>query len=86
MGTPAHRTAQDRVLVVRQQELPFGILVGGPVGIHHCVAAMVAEVSQASLGALRPLTEGAYMRGSERLPVVSLGRLADLPQFSSAAS
>jgi twitching motility protein PilI len=85
MGTPARRTAQDRILVVRQQELPFGILVGGPVGIHHCTENMAAQVSAASLGALGPLVEGGYMRGIERLPVISLGRLSDLPQFASAA-
>jgi twitching motility protein PilI len=86
MGTPARRTAQDRILVVRQQELPFGILVGGPVGVHHCTENMAAQVSAASLGPLGPLVEGGYMRGIERLPVISLGRLSELPQFASAAA
>jgi twitching motility protein PilI len=84
MGTPARRTAQDRVLVIRQQELAFGILVGGPVGIHHCVASMGIQVSTTDLGALGPLVEGGYARGPERLPVVNLGGLAELPQFACA--
>jgi twitching motility protein PilI len=85
-GTPTRRTAQERVLVVRQEELPFGILVGGPVGIHHCQANMAITVSPGTCGALGPLIEGGYLRGTERLPVANLGRLTALPQLASAAA
>lgn len=86
IGTPSRRTALERVLVVRQEELPFGVLVGGPVGIHHCQATMAVRVSPNAYGALSPLLDGGYLRGAERLPVVNLARLRDLPQFGSAAA
>lgn len=83
---PSRRTTQERVLVVRQEELPFGVLVGGPVGIHHCQATMAVEVSPDAYGALSPLLDGGYLRGTEPLPVVNLTRLPTLPPFGSAAA
>jgi twitching motility protein PilI len=85
-GTPTRRTDQERVLVVRQEELPFGILVGGPVGIHHCQASMAVNPSPAAFGPMAPLIEGGFLRESEHLPVANLARLAALPQFASAAA
>jgi len=85
LGSPARRTAQDRILVVRHEELAFGMLVGGPVGIHHCTAAMTAEPSLAGLGALGTLVNGGYSRGTERLALVDLCGLRALPQFAAAA-
>jgi twitching motility protein PilI len=85
-GTPTRRTDQERVLVVRQEELPFGILVGGPVGIHHCQATMAVNPSPAAFGPMAPLIEGGFLRESEHLPVANLARLAALPQFASAAA
>jgi len=72
--------------VVRQEELPFGILVGGPVGIHHCQASMAVNLSPAGFGPMAPLIEGGFLRESEHLPVANLARLAALPQFASAAA
>ena len=85
-GTPSRRTSQDRVLVVRQDEFSFGILVGGPVGIHRCQADMATEVSPRARGRFGPLVDGGYLRGSEQLPVINLGHLPALPQFASAAA
>jgi twitching motility protein PilI len=85
-GVPRRRTGEDQVLVVRQEEFPFGILVGGPVGIHHCQAAMAVEVDMRASRRFGPLIDGGYLRGSEHLPVVNLERLSNLPQFASAAS
>lgn len=84
-GTPVKRSAKNRVLVVRQEEFPFGVLVADVVGIRHF------EISARTTGlpdlepALAPLVTEGFRRGGEVYPVFSPHRLGRDERFGIAA-
>jgi twitching motility protein PilI len=65
----------DRILVVRQEDIPCGLLVNGAIGIRHCEIASRLEDPPAGLGVLKPFVEGAFPLDGEAVPVLALDRL-----------
>lgn len=83
---PTTRSPKNRVLVAREAEVPFGLLVGDVTGIRRFHAAAVGPDLPDVHNAIRPLIVGSFLLGSERCPVFSLRRMAQDARLSSAAA
>ncbi|WP_295388069.1 chemotaxis protein CheW [uncultured Thiodictyon sp.] len=80
-GAPTRRDA-DRVLVVRQEGLPCGLVASEVIGIRRfAVTERVAE-SPAELGVLWPFAEAAFPLADTLVPVIALERLLGAPLMS----
>ncbi|NEV61545.1 chemotaxis protein CheW [Thiorhodococcus minor] len=76
---------RERVLVVRQEEMPCGLLVSEAIGMRYIKNGdRVNEVSDA-LGPARPYVDASYLLDASPLPVVRLGRMMGDPLFNAAA-
>lgn len=84
-GSATQRNVRNRVLVVRQEEFPFGLLVGEVVGIRHFETSCRGEMPKIEPG-LAALTVGSFRQGDELYPILSAVRLAEDPRFISAAA
>lgn len=85
-GTPGVARARSRVLVVRQEELPFGLLVGDVIGIRNFEATARVEEAPMPDDALGPFVIAGFKLGEEMYPVFSLERLALDVRFNQAAA
>lgn len=87
-GAPTPRHPKNRVLVVRHEESPFGLLVGDVVGIRHFQESAGSASSSESAGdtGIDGLLTGSFSLGQDRCPVMSLGRLGHDARFSFAAA
>jgi twitching motility protein PilI len=74
-GGAAVRRSAERVLVVREQDLPCGLVATEVSGIRRLVAAQWAPEVPADLGVLRPFAQGAFPFGGVPVPVIALDRL-----------
>jgi twitching motility protein PilI len=79
-GVPARRDS-DRVLVVRQDELPCGLVVSEAIGIRHFETTRRIGEPPAGLGVLKPFAESAFLLADERVPVLALNRLIADPML-----
>lgn len=85
-GVSTARNPRNRVLVVRQEDFPFGLLVSEVVGIRHYETGAY-DPQAPELGAgVDELLEGSFSRGEECYPVFSLLRLALHARFKLAAA
>lgn len=75
LGDGALRHESQRVLVVRQGELPCGLAVSQTVGIRHCEIDRSGGEPPGDLGILKPFVDSAYPLGDETVPVLALDRL-----------
>lgn len=84
MATP--RSPKNRVLVVRQDEFPFGLLVTDVVGIRHFDAAARRDTITGLPEALQPFVVGGFGVEPEAYPVFSLRTLGEDAQFGLVAA
>jgi twitching motility protein PilI len=83
---PTVRNPKNRVLVVRDAEVPFGLLVSDVTGIRRFDAAAVRQDLPDLHGAIRPLVTGSFSVGTEQYPVFSLRRMAQDARLNLAAA
>jgi twitching motility protein PilI len=83
-GVPVRRES-DRVLVVRQEESPCGIVVSEAIGIRHFETTRRIDAPTAELGVLGPYAESAFPLAGETVPVLALGRLVAGPLLADVA-
>ena len=77
-GVPTRRDA-DRVLVVRQEGAPCGLVVSEVIGIRHLVVSQRLAAAPAGLGVLGPLVQAAFPLAGGVVPVIALERLLSGP-------
>lgn len=85
-GTQTSRNARNRILVVRRDEFPLGLLVGDVTGIRHFETQMQEARVPAQPTGLEPLVVGGFDLGKGYYPVVSLRQLTLDGRFSLAAA
>lgn len=87
-GSPTPRNPKNRVLVVRHEESPFGLLVGDVVGIRHFQESARSAPSGEAGGDsdIDRLLTGSFSVGQDRYPVMSLSRLGQDARFGLAAA
>jgi twitching motility protein PilI len=85
-GLPTPRNAKNRVLVARQEEFLFGLLVRDLSGIRHFQPSAQGELPPGLKNSLRSLVAGCFAAQGESYPVFSLRRLAQDTGFNLAAA
>jgi twitching motility protein PilI len=77
---------RQRVLVVRQDGLPCGLVVSEAIGMRYIKNGdRVADVPE-GLGPSKPYVDASYLLDSAPIPVIRLGRFMGDPVFSAAMS
>jgi len=84
-GEHSSRRDTDRILVVRQEEPPCGLLVSAAIGIRHFEADSRRPESPPGLDILAPFVDAAYLLDGESVPVLALDRLMSDPLLNAAA-
>lgn len=79
------RGPSNRVLVVRQEAFPFGLLVGSVAGIRHFDSS-AQEAPAALEPGLEPLVVGSFRQGDSEIPIFSASRLAGDGRFALAVA
>lgn len=69
----------DRILVVRQDGIPCGLLVTEAIGIRHLELGTRLTESPGALGVLKPFAESAFPLDGEPVAVLALDRLLTDP-------
>ncbi|WP_295455698.1 chemotaxis protein CheW [uncultured Thiodictyon sp.] len=80
-GVPTRRDA-DRVLVVRQDGLPSGLVASEVIGIRRFAVTECLAEPAAELGVLRPFAQAAFPLDDTVVAVIALGRLLADPLMS----
>ena len=75
---------RERVLVVRQEELPCGLVVSDAIGMRYVKHGDRVEEVAEGLGASRPYVEASFLLDGAPVPVIRLGRLIADPLFNAA--
>lgn len=83
-ATQQRRRLRDRVLVVRQPELPCGLIVSETIGMRHVRHGERALEVPKDLGASAPYVESSFRVDGEVLPLLQLDRLIADPLFNAA--
>ncbi len=83
-GEPAAVEHTDRILVVRQSDLPCGLLVNAVIGIRHFEHTGRVAPAAAGIGVLESFVEGAFMNGERPLAVLGLERMLADPLLNAA--
>jgi twitching motility protein PilI len=81
-AAPARRDS-DRVLAVRQNGLPCGLLVSEVIGIRHFETAVRTSELPSGLGALAPFADSAFPLDGQAVVVLALDRLLADPLLSA---
>ncbi|MBN2887405.1 MAG: chemotaxis protein CheW [Chromatiaceae bacterium] len=76
--------ARDRVLVVRQSELPCGLIVSETIGMRHVPHAERVPGVPSGLGPSAPYVESSFRVEGDALPLLHLDRLIADPLFNAA--
>lgn len=85
-GAPSARNARNRVLVVRHDEFPFGLLVADVVGIRHFEASAREPTAPNQGAGIDDLLDGSFRLGVDCFPVFSVRRLGVDAKFNLAAA
>ena len=85
LGVASARRESDRVLVVRQEELPCGLVVSEAIGIRHFETTRRIHGPSAVLGVLDPFVDSAFPLAGEDIPVLALDRLIADPLLGHRA-
>jgi len=85
-GSATSRNAKNRVLVVRRDEFPVGLLVGGVTGIRHFETSAKTQQLPALPATLIPYVSGAFRRSTDIYPVFSVLRLTQDERFNLAGA
>jgi twitching motility protein PilI len=75
---------RERVLVVRQEELPCGLIVSAAIGMRYIKLGDRVDDIPEGLGASRPYVEASFLLDGAPIPVIRLGRLMADPLFKAA--
>jgi twitching motility protein PilI len=86
LGAKPSRRDSDRVLVVRQDELPCGLAVTEAVGIRHFEVTSGIPEAPTGLGLLAPFAASAFPLGGKPVPVLSLKRVIADPMLGHGAA
>lgn len=78
------RRSRERILVVRQDESPCGLVVSEAVGMRHIKLGDRLEGVPEGLGAGRPYAEESFLLEGTSVPVIQLAQLITDPLFNSA--
>jgi len=81
---PGQGRARARVLVVRQPELPCGLIVSETIGMRHVPHAERLAEKPPGLGPSEPYVEASFRLEGESLPLLHLDRLIADPLFNAA--
>jgi twitching motility protein PilI len=84
-GLTTPRNPKNRVMVARQDEFPFGLLVRDLSGIRHFQPSAQGELAPGLRDSLASLVTGCFAAEGESYPVFSLRRLAQDTRFNLAA-
>jgi twitching motility protein PilI len=85
LGVVSARRESDRVLVVRQDELPCGLVVSETIGIRHFETTRRVDEPSVGLGVLEPFVDSAFPLAGEDIPVLALDRLIADPLLGHGA-
>jgi twitching motility protein PilI len=85
LGLATPRSAKNRIMVTRQEEFPFGLLVRELSGIRHFPPTARGELTQGLGEPLSALISGCFAAEGASYPVFSLRRLAQDTRFNLAA-
>jgi len=83
---PTVRGPKNRVLVAREVEVPFGLLVADVTGIRRFEADAADDDALEVVQGIGPFVVGSFRIGGERCPVFSLRRVAQDERLGSAAA
>jgi twitching motility protein PilI len=86
LGSPTSRGSRNRVLVVRREKFPVGLLVGDVTGIRHFEEKSRAEKTPELPEALTPFIVGGFELGTNTYPVLSVRRLTRDAKFNQVAA
>jgi twitching motility protein PilI len=75
---------RERVLVVRQEDLPCGLVVSEAVGMRYIKNGDRVETIPDGLGPTQPYVDACYLLDGDALPVIRLGRMMSDPLFNAA--
>ncbi|AFL75178.1 chemotaxis protein CheW [Thiocystis violascens] len=75
---------RERVLVVRQDELPCGLVVSEAIGMRYIKLGDRVDALPEGLGASKPYVDASFLLDGVPVPVIRLGRLMADPQFNAA--
>ena len=84
-GAATGRSVRNRVLVVRRDEFPVGLLVGDVTGIRHFEEKSRVQQIPEIPDALEPFVSGSFKRGRRPYPVCSLRQLTVDSKFNLTA-
>ena len=84
-GAATNRSVRNRVLVVRRDEFPVGLLVGDVTGIRHFEEKSRVQQIPEIPDALEPFVSGSFKRGRRPYPVCSMRRLTLDGRFNLTA-
>ncbi len=84
LGGAAAAGETDRILVVRQNDLPCGLLVSSVVGIRHFEQRSRMTGRGEGLGALEPFVDAAFALDAGPVPVLGLERMLVDPLLNAA--
>ncbi|MBK1723323.1 chemotaxis protein CheW [Thiocystis violacea] len=76
--------SRERVLVVRQDELPCGLVVSEAIGMRYIKNADRVDEVEDGLGPARPYVDASYLLEGSPMPVIRLGRMMGDPLFNAA--
>lgn len=75
---------RERVLVVRQDELPCGLVVSEAIGMRHVKFGDRVDEVWAELGASSPYVESSFLLDEVPVPVIGLRQMMADPLFKAA--
>ncbi|MFM1885870.1 MAG: hypothetical protein RL026_1027 [Pseudomonadota bacterium] len=83
---PTPQTRATRVVVANHREVPAGLLVDEVLGFRRFADNEFTAEAPVTLARCEPYLAGAFRRGSETWPVLSLRLLVENPEFLDAAA
>lgn len=75
--------SRERVLVVRQEELPCGLIVSDAIGMRYIKLGDRVDTMPEGLGASKPYVESSFLLDGVPVPVIRLGGLMTDPLFNA---
>ncbi len=78
--------ARERVLVVRQEELPCGLIVSEVIGMRYIKRSDRVATVPEGLGAARGYVDASFLLDATPIPVIGLMRLMADPLFNTATA
>jgi twitching motility protein PilI len=81
-GVQTSRSARNRILVIRRNNFPVGLLASDVTGIRHFEANLQTKETFDLPDPLVPLATGGFVLGGRSYPMISLRKLMLDPRFS----